>query len=128
MRLLFGIVAIAMAPTWMGLTPTTAVAQEFNDSWSIIPKAHAEPAPEAPNRTSQPQTEGRTEQQPARSDRSTAQSFARTFSGKASFYSYANGKTASGSSFDRNELTAAHRNFPVGTKVRVTRGDRSVVS
>jgi rare lipoprotein A len=42
-----------------------------------------------------------------------------TFTGKASFYSYRKAKTASGSSFDRDQLTAAHRTLPLGTKVRV---------
>jgi rare lipoprotein A len=37
------------------------------------------------------------------------------------------GKTASGSSFDRNRLTAAHRRLPFGTKLRVTHGSRSVI-
>jgi hypothetical protein len=44
----------------------------------------------------------------------------RVFSGKASFYSYKTGKTASGPHFDRNLPTAAHRSLPFGTKVRVT--------
>jgi rare lipoprotein A (peptidoglycan hydrolase) len=43
-----------------------------------------------------------------------------SFSGKASFYSYSSGKTASGSSFNRNLPTAAHRSLPFGTRVRVT--------
>jgi rare lipoprotein A len=42
------------------------------------------------------------------------------FSGKASFYSYRAGKTASGETFDRDLATAAHRSLPFGTKVRVT--------
>jgi rare lipoprotein A len=42
------------------------------------------------------------------------------FSGKASYYAYPTGKTASGSSFNRDSLTAAHRNLPFGTTVRVT--------
>jgi rare lipoprotein A len=51
------------------------------------------------------------------------------FSGKVSYYSYPTGKTASGSSFNRNSLTAAHRNLPFGTRVRVTdpASTRSVV-
>jgi rare lipoprotein A len=40
--------------------------------------------------------------------------------GKASYYSYRTGKTASGSSFNRNLPTAAHRSLPFGTRVRVT--------
>jgi rare lipoprotein A len=39
--------------------------------------------------------------------------------GLASFYSY-DPQTASGEKFDKNELTAAHRTLPFGTKVRVT--------
>jgi rare lipoprotein A len=44
----------------------------------------------------------------------------RTFSGKASFYAYRSGKTASGSAFNREARTAAHRHLPFGTKLRVT--------
>jgi peptidoglycan lytic transglycosylase len=51
---------------------------------------------------------------------SAARSSKRVFSGKASFYSYRTGKTESGSSFDRNLRTAAHRSLPFGTRVRVT--------
>jgi rare lipoprotein A len=44
-------------------------------------------------------------------------------------YSYSSGKTASGESFDRDQLTAAHRTLPFGTRVRVTelRTGRSVI-
>ncbi|UWU79347.1 septal ring lytic transglycosylase RlpA family protein [Bradyrhizobium huanghuaihaiense] len=38
--------------------------------------------------------------------------------GLASFYS--DTETASGEKFDKNELTAAHRSLPFGTKLRVT--------
>jgi rare lipoprotein A len=55
-----------------------------------------------------------------RSEHRSAPSAKRRFSGKASYYSYRTGKTASGSSFDRNLLTAAHRSLPFGTRVRVT--------
>ena len=47
MRLLFGIIAIATVPLWLGVHVNSAAAQDFDDRWSIIPKAHAEPAPEA---------------------------------------------------------------------------------
>ena len=53
------------------------------------------------------------------------------FTGKASFYSHEfhGRKTASGQIYDENELTAAHRTLPFGTRVRVTNveNDRSVV-
>jgi rare lipoprotein A len=52
----------------------------------------------------------------------------RTFSGIASFYGNESGsKTASGQRFNQNLLTAAHRSLPFGTRLRVTRGNRSVV-
>jgi rare lipoprotein A len=53
-------------------------------------------------------------------DRAAHRNFRRAFSGKASFYSYPNGKTASGGTFDRHSMTAAHRSLPFGTRVRVT--------
>jgi rare lipoprotein A len=123
MRLLFGIVAIATVPVWLGLHVNSAAAQTFNDRWSIIPKAHAEPTPEAPDQTrqnpiEQPPTGGEPTRRPE--DRSAPRSSNRVFSGKASYYSYAKGKTANGSSFNRDSLTAAHRNLSFGTRVRVT--------
>ncbi len=109
MRLIFGIVAIATVPAWLCVHVDSAAAQTFNDRWSIIPKAHAEPAPP---------TGGETTRLPE--DRSAPRSSNRVFSGKASYYSYPAGKTASGTSFIRDSLTAAHRNLPFGTRVRVT--------
>ena len=53
---------------------------------------------------------------------------ARSFSGMASFYGNESGRrTASGQRFDQNAMTAAHRSLPFGTKLRVSRGDRSVI-
>jgi rare lipoprotein A (peptidoglycan hydrolase) len=121
---IFLIVAIATVPAWMGMQVDPAAAQNFNERWSIIPKAHAEPAPEVPNQTKEdPHTQTQLGGEPTRGGpetRSTPRSFNRVFSGKASYYSYRTGKTASGSSFDRNLPTAAHRNLPFGTRVRVT--------
>jgi rare lipoprotein A len=123
MRRFLMIVAIATAPAWIGMHADPAAAQNFDDRWSIIPKAHAEPAPEPPGRATQdPQTQRPAGQETKRGseDRSASRSFNHAFSGKASFYSYSAGKTASGSSFDRNLPTAAHRSLPFGTRVRVT--------
>ena len=54
MRLLLNIVAIATIPAGLGVNVNSAAAQDlFNDRWSIIPKAHAEPAPAAPDQTRQ---------------------------------------------------------------------------
>jgi rare lipoprotein A len=50
------------------------------------------------------------------------------FSGMASYYGNESGsRTASGARFNQNAMTCAHRSLPFGTKLRVTRGDRSVV-
>jgi len=133
MRLLcFRILAVAAVPAWLAVQTNSAAAQSFNDRWSIIPKAHAEPAPESPNDSkdvqNQPAAGNELSNSPATPATSsnrpatpaTSRSFNRVFTGKASYYSYVNRKTASGSSFNRNELTAAHRRLPFGTKVRVT--------
>ncbi len=121
MRSFSRILAIATIPAWMGIYVDAAAAQTFDERWSIIPKAHAEPAPEPPGQQDQHTQLPPGGEPLARSeDRSTRRSSNRVFSGKASYYSYSRGKTASGSSFDRNLATAAHRTLPFGTKVRVT--------
>ena len=55
---------------------------------------------------------------PAASERQTAGTKGAGY-GLASFYSY-DPHTASGEKFDKNELTAAHRTLPFGTRLRVT--------
>ena len=51
-----------------------------------------------------------------------------SFAGVASFYGNESGsKTASGQRFNENDMTAAHRSLPFGTKLRVTHNGRSVV-
>ena len=48
-----------------------------------------------------------------------------SFAGVASFYGNESGsKTASGQRFNENDLTAAHRSLPFGTKLRVTHKGR----
>ncbi|RJG11916.1 septal ring lytic transglycosylase RlpA family protein [Pseudomonas cavernicola] len=51
--------------------------------------------------------------------------------GKASYYGakHHGKRTASGEKFDQNQLTAAHRSLPFGTRVRVTNlnNDKTVV-
>jgi rare lipoprotein A len=133
MRPLLKIVAIATIPAWLGVHVNSVAAQDlFNERWSIIPKAHAEPAPAAPDQTKQNSPEqAPIGEQPAQSsrDRAAARSPNKVFSGKASLYSYSKGKTASGATFDRNAMTAAHRSLPFGTTVRVTdpANNRSVI-
>ena len=56
MRLLLRIITIATVPAWMCLHVGPAAAQTFDERWSIIPKAHAEPAPETPHAEPTPAT------------------------------------------------------------------------
>jgi rare lipoprotein A len=118
-----------------------ACAQTFQERWwSPIPKADAAEQPHG--------EQGKTPQNINRQDRSQeqvstpsdrshrhalilqqrkpapiTQQTARTrgvMVGKASFYAYAGGKTASGKPYHRSELTAASRTLPFGTRLRVT--------
>lgn len=124
MRSLLSVVAIATVPVWLVVSASSAAAQDFNDRWSIIPKAHAEPAtPATPEESKQSSPEqSQVGGQPTRppENRVHRKYSHRAFSGKASFYSYPKGKTASGSAFNRDALVAAHRRLPFGTRVRVT--------
>jgi rare lipoprotein A len=133
MRLLLRIIAIATVPAWMCFHAGPGAAQTFDERWSIVPKAHAEPAPPAPHAEPAPATpeekkpDPQAQQPPIGGEsvhgsegRSDTRSLNRIFSGKASYYSYQTGKTASGVTFDRNLPTAAHRSLPFGTKVCVT--------
>jgi len=136
------IMAIAILFAWAGLHATSASAQSFEDRWSIIPKAHAEqppphrPLPPAPPEQTQTEQSEQHQQSPTSADTSMGSVHhpatppaKRTFYGKASFYSYSKGKTASGSPFDPNMPTAAHRTLPFGTTLRVTNltNNKSVV-
>jgi peptidoglycan lytic transglycosylase len=113
-------------------------AQSFEERWSPVPKAHAEPNP-PPQQDRQPASEprakhSRASRQQAGSSTNTARAPTgraqnrptrraqnhRGFSGRASFYAYRGRKTASGAAFNRNGLTAAHRTLPFGTRLRVT--------
>ena len=118
MRLL-STIAIAMFSMSIGMHGTPADAQSFEERFSIIPKAKAaepegqlKPAPEKPPGEAAPKRRAE--------DRRATPSVRRSFTGKASYYSYQKGRTASGALFNRNLLTAAHRSLPFGTKVRVT--------
>jgi len=123
------VIGILMLGNWAAAD--VALAQSFEERWSPIPKAHAEPSP-APqpnsqrepnaNTGSKPQEEQRSELPRAASKQSSKPIAAvrRVFTGRASYYSYHGGKTASGRPFNPNSLTAAHRSLPFGTRVRVT--------
>jgi len=130
----------------LGVTAATpASAQTFQERWSPIPKANAAEQPREQDQTSPNiNREGRSQQQvsspsegahrPARivqqqtSAPITQQQITRqqrthsrgVLVGKASFYAYPSGKTASGAPYRRSELTAASRTLPFGTQLRVT--------
>jgi rare lipoprotein A len=133
MCLMLRVIAIAIAAVSACLIVQTnpASAQNFEDRWSIIPKAHAEPAPEEMDHQKQNSPEQTPAEQSTRtsSDAPASKTFHKVFSGKASFYSYTKGKTARGALYNREEMTAAHRSLPFGTRVRVTdmASSRSVV-
>lgn len=59
---------------------------------------------------------------PARADLGSIDDYPEPTTGRASFYGpgFAGRKTASGAIFRPEELTAAHRFLPLGTRVRVT--------
>src|SRR4051794_14818240 len=100
---LFGFWIVAASAQSPGERPST-----FDERWSLPPnQSKPEPQPSTPRAPAAPETN--------RHNGTSA-----TFVGKASFYAYAGGKTASGAQFRPHELTAAHRSLPFGTHVRVT--------
>jgi len=70
---------------------------------------------------------GRIPQQIGQSGKNASGKILLTLEGVASYYAHDfHGKqTSSGETYDMNALTAAHRNFPFGTKVRVTNLENS---
>jgi peptidoglycan lytic transglycosylase len=123
---------ILMLVSWAAAT-NVVLAQSFEERWSPIPKAHAEPTP-APQPNSQPDPNANAVSKPqvnqterpklpraaSKSSSKARAAVRRVFTGKASYYSYHGGRTASGQPFNPNALTAAHRSLPFGTRVRVT--------
>jgi rare lipoprotein A (peptidoglycan hydrolase) len=116
------VVAIAVGLAGVGLRLDPAAAQNFNERWSIVPKAQAaEPKGEVrPAPQTQPEAPPASGNAARAEDRSETRSLKRSFTGRASYYSYKTGKTASGLMFNRDGFTAAHRSLPFGTRVRVT--------
>ena len=115
--------------------PGPSAAQSFEDRWSLIPKAQAAPAPQAPVTEATPPAAETTAPaeppvlaQPASPETDGPKIYnqarpaapKRVLTGRASFYAYKGGRTASGATFDRNAFTAAHRTLPFGTRLRVT--------
>jgi peptidoglycan lytic transglycosylase len=118
--------AVLVAAALIVTATTPASAQTFQERWSPIPKANAaEQPPREQDQTLRGNRPDRSQQQiaipPERSYRRArvqqrsapvVQHAAHprgVIVGKASFYSYAGGKTASGRPFHRAEFTAASR-------------------
>lgn len=74
------------------------------------------PSPMGGNATESSKSEG------SKPSRNSSGKVLLTLEGIASYYAdaYHGKKTSNGETFDMNDLTAAHRTFPFGTKVRVT--------
>jgi rare lipoprotein A len=117
--------AITVSPNfWTSDNP--ALAQTFDERWSMISKTQAEQSPQ-PNPETQSQLDSRAESSAAQASGaapsrvgSPMPSGRRAIFGKASFSSYTTGTAASGAPYDRDAFTAAHRTLPFGTRVRVT--------
>ena len=100
----------------------------FDERWRIVPGAKAaepvaSPDPQTrtvPNSTQDLRTEPESTTIKSGTPQPRTQTQARAFVGKASFYAYTRGKTASGASYNPRALTAAHRTLPFGTRLRVT--------
>src|SRR6185437_7579831 len=124
--------AIVIIWAILSMNASSLAAQSFEQRWSVIPKAHADelpkidqpsspaPPPQPPSQSTAPQPQSDAVAKPARAAHEhsaselarqghghSAQNSRRTFSGKASFYAYRSGKTASGSVFNREARTAA---------------------
>jgi rare lipoprotein A len=125
-------VAALVVCAGLGTLCSSASAQSFEDRWSIIPKANAQEsaqpdpavqtAPEDQTNSSAKATSVRTRSPKPPQVRRSEQDSTRkgAFAGKASYISYAGGKTASGAPYRPQALTAAHRTLPFGTRLRVT--------
>jgi rare lipoprotein A len=139
--------ATAAAITILGGIKSTS-AQSFEERWSPVPKAHADTNPPPPpnytstppaNAQSEPSTRkstssfsrGHTKATPSASvtrrggslvtnSQHQGQARKNVFVGRASYYAYRGGKTASGAPFKASAMTAAHRTLPFGTRLRVT--------
>jgi rare lipoprotein A (peptidoglycan hydrolase) len=125
-------IALALAALSIAAA-SPAGAQGFKDRWwSPIPKAEAA---EKPADKTTPGTQGKQKNRPpsqtsgldaSQTDANSPQHSLHSpkaggvLIGKASFYAYRGGRTASGTLYDRNGLTAASRTLPFGTRLRVT--------
>src|SRR5690242_7539040 len=117
-----------------------ANGQTFQDRWwsPPVPKANAAEAPPATEIPTSPPAQTTPPPAPSTDARGAAaaerprgrpgRTLHKAFVGKASYYAYKGGKTASGNPFRRSEFTAASRTLPFGTRLKVTdlQTDKSV--
>jgi rare lipoprotein A len=110
-------IALRLLAAALTAAALAACAQQPPVMTSVSRPAVQEPARRAVAKHRVPSVVARYHAQPA-SEKQTAGTKAAGY-GLASFYSY-DPHTASGEKFDKNELTAAHRTLPFGTRLRVT--------
>ncbi len=115
--LVFGGVTIACARE----APSVFVSQPPSPAPAPAAAPSAAPAPAAPNPPAAPQSLG---SEPLAVRYGNAPALA-VFKGEASYYGdqFSGRKTASGELYDPRALTAAHRELPFGTVVRVFRSE-----
>ncbi len=125
-----GLSAALLPYALLFLSAAPAGAQTFEERWRIIPPANAAepppaPAPQPESQDNKPQEEAAppaasSSHQPPQQQQRVERAPDSVLFGKASFYAYRRGKTASGQPYDRSKFTAASRTLPLGTKLRVT--------
>jgi rare lipoprotein A (peptidoglycan hydrolase) len=113
---------ILLSPGMARSQPVEENPAGFLERWTIPGARAAEPIvpPEAQTPSPSPPPDDHIGQPDSAAATPAMRSQARKFRGKASFYAYTRGKTASGTPHDPNALTAAHRTLPFGTRLRVT--------
>src|SRR5918999_974052 len=90
-----------LAASALAICADPVAAETFEDRWSIIPKATAEPSqPPEQLKSDPPAPAPSLVEKGARSGLGQRSGTKKVFSGKASYYSYPSGKTASGSRFN----------------------------
>src|SRR5260370_38104184 len=82
--------AVAAMPVWLAGHAAPTAAHSFDDRWSVIPKAHADPAPPAPETRQdlrEPPSAATEDPEGGPRDHSSSRSSRRGFFGEASYYS-----------------------------------------
>jgi rare lipoprotein A len=108
---------------WSPIPKADAAEQPLREQGKTIqginPQVHSQQQAVTPPRRLHSQARVRQQESPAHVTQQRAHPHG-VMVGKASFYAYPSGKTASGAPYHRGELTAASRTLPFGTQLRVT--------